>query len=182
MLRPREQVASCQAIYLDDQMSAWTVTNNTVRDSLVGVLVGGGRRNLIVNNTFVRCGTMVYLNFQGTNFDAPADNCSDVSPPLSTQCNTGAAEWMLSKAPAAAEWASRWPEMKTIRQDHLGYPYGTKIVGNTYCGAQFFISGPNDMDADKARTGFVEVSGNVNTTCPPSAPSQTMVEDFDSTK
>lgn len=149
-------------------MSAWLVTNNTVRDSTVGVLIGGGRDNLVVDNTFVRCGTMVYLNAQGTTFDSAVDNCSDVSAPLTTQCNTGAAEWMLTKAPAAAEWASRWPELITIRQDHLGYPYGTKITGNTYCGAEFFISGLDDMDAAKARMVFVEVSGNAKTTCPPS--------------
>ena len=112
---------------------------------------------------------MVYLNAQGTNFDNPSDNCSDVRAPLSTQCNTGAAEWMLTKAPAADEWASRWPAMKAIRQHHLGYPYGTKIMGNTFCGAQFFISGPDGMNAAKARTVFVEVDGNQNVTCPPAA-------------
>ena len=145
-------------------MSAWLITNNTIRDSEVGVLVGGGRRNLVVNNTFERVGTMVYLNAQGTNFDNPSDNCSDVSPPLSTQCNTGAAEWMLTKAPARHEWASRWPEMRRIRQEHLGYPYGTQIKGNSYCATPLFISGPDEMDAAKARTVFVEVDGNIKTT------------------
>eukprot|EP00966_Prymnesium_polylepis_P331329 7386888-Prymnesium_polylepis.3 len=107
---------------------------------------------------------MVYLNAQGTNFDNPSDNCSDVSPPLSTQCNTGAAEWMLTKAPARQEWASRWPEMSTIRKEHLGYPYGTQIKGNYYCATPLFISGPDEMDAAKARTVFVEVDGNIKTT------------------
>ena len=128
------------------------------------MLVGGGRRNLVENNSFVRVGTMVYLNAQGTNFDRPADFCDDVSPPLSTQCNTGAAEWMLTRAAAADAWAARWPEMTTLRRDRLGYPYGTRIVGNTYCATPEFIGGPDGMCADKARKVFVEVSGNLETT------------------
>ena len=158
------QVASSQAVYLDDQMSGWLVVNNTIRDSQVGILIGGGRRNIVVNNSFVRVGTMVYLNAQGTNFDRPSDFCSDVSPPLSTQCNTGAAEWMLTKAPAAAEWAARWPEITTIKSDQLGYPFGTQIKGNTFCATPDFIDGPNGMNADKARAVFVEVDGNIETT------------------
>ena len=158
------QDASSQAVYLDDQMSGWLVTNNTITDSEVGVLVGGGRRNRIVNNSFVRVGTMIYLNAQGTDFDKPSDDCDDVSPPLATQCNTGAAEWMLTKAAAAKEWAARWPEMTRLRRERLGYPFGTQVVGNTYCATPELIGGPDGMDAAKARTVFVEVAGNVETT------------------
>ena len=44
------QVASNQAVYLDDQMSAWSVENNTFIDCQIGVFNGGGRRNLFRNN------------------------------------------------------------------------------------------------------------------------------------
>ena len=45
----------------------------------------------------------------------------------------GAAEWMLTQAPAAAEWAKSWPEMKSIRSDYLGYPAHTELLDSTYC-------------------------------------------------
>ena len=41
-------------IHFDDQMSGHTVRDNTFVDSWVGIMLGGGRRTIIVNNTFER--------------------------------------------------------------------------------------------------------------------------------
>ena len=49
---------------LDDQMSAWTVTDNHFTDCHVCSFIGGGRRNVVANNRFVRCGTVQYFNNQ----------------------------------------------------------------------------------------------------------------------
>ena len=51
-------------LYLDDQMSAWTVTDNHFTDCHVCSFIGGGRRNVVANNRFVRCGTVQYFNNQ----------------------------------------------------------------------------------------------------------------------
>ena len=40
------QVASNQAVYLDDQMSGWVVENNSFIDCQIAMFVGGGRSNL----------------------------------------------------------------------------------------------------------------------------------------
>ena len=39
--------SAVMGVYLDDQMSGWEVTNNTFRDVVQGILVGGGRHNTI---------------------------------------------------------------------------------------------------------------------------------------
>ena len=118
------QQASVQALYLDDQMSAWTVTDNHFTDCHVCSFIGGGRRNVVANNRFVRCGTVQYFNNQGMagQFDHGTVNCSDVAPPFNTTCNTGAARWMATRSPAAAEWARRWPEMLRIDEEYPGTP------------------------------------------------------------
>ena len=59
------QIASNQAIYFDDQMSDWLVTNNTFVECQVGTFTGGGRRNIITGNTYINVGTVHYLNNQG---------------------------------------------------------------------------------------------------------------------
>jgi hypothetical protein len=69
-------------------------------------------------------------------FDNPTVNCSERKPPFQTTCSTGAEEWMLSQAPAAAEWAKAWPEMKSIRSDYLGYPAHTELSDSVYCCAE----------------------------------------------
>ena len=66
--------------------------------------------------------------------------------------------------PTGQQWAARWPELTRLKREHLGYPFGTQIVGNTYCATPELIGGPDGMDAAKARTVFVEVERNVETT------------------
>ena len=129
------QVASNQAVYLDDQMSGWVVENNTFVDCQIGLFVGGGRRNLLRGNRCTRCGTVFYLNNQGMygQSDNPTVNCTKVAPPFQTTCSTGAAEWMSASAPAAADWRRAWPEMTSIRDDYLGYPAHTELSGSAYC-------------------------------------------------
>jgi hypothetical protein len=53
---------SVQAMYLDDQMSGWTVVNNTVIDAQMGLMVGGGRDNIVQGNRFVGCDVAIHVD------------------------------------------------------------------------------------------------------------------------
>ena len=67
---------------------------------------------------------------------------------------------MLGNASAGAQWAARFPELKTIRSDRLGLPAYNRIASNEYCNTSTFI------DADKNATdkwGTV-VENNTNVT------------------
>ena len=151
------QQASVQAIYLDDQQSGWTVTSNSFIDCTVCSFIGGGRRNIISDNRFVRCGTVQYLNNQGitdpSENGAGMINCSQVAAPFTTTCSTGAATWMATKGRAAAAWAERWPEMRQIMEDYPGRPAYNMIVNNTYC---------RNLSAPVHEI----ISSNVNPSCP----------------
>lgn len=153
------QIASNQAAYFDDQMSAWLITGNTFIDCQVGTFTGGGRRNLVIGNRYVRVGTVHYLNNQGMTFDKSTINCTDVSPPFDTQCNTGGVEWMTTEAPAAKEYLARWPEMGRIQNDYPGWPAYTQIVNNSYCKCPEF----SNQGDDEFKAWKVTVSGNVET-------------------
>ena len=74
------QIASNQAIYFDDQMSDWLVTGNTFVECQVGTFTGGGRRNLITNNTYINCGTVHYLNNQVGRFTPLPNGCTKTGP------------------------------------------------------------------------------------------------------
>eukprot|EP01052_Picozoa_sp_SAG31_P073741 SAG31_NODE_32796_length_351_cov_1.115079_1_plen_58_part_01 len=56
------EVASSAAIYFDDQLSGNRVYNNSFIDVNLGVLLGGGRHNLVANNTFRGCDRAVSLD------------------------------------------------------------------------------------------------------------------------
>ena len=51
----------------------------------------------------------------------------------------GGAEWMVTKAPGAAEWREKFPEVGNISADRLGQPAHNTIVGNSYCKCKEFI-------------------------------------------
>ena len=160
------QIASNQAVYLDDQMSAWVVENNSFVDCQIAMFVGGGRRNLFLNNQCERCGTVFYINNQGMfgNFDNPTVNCTTISPPFETTCSTGAAEWMTTHAPASEVWVTTWPEMRSIRSDYLGYPAHTELINSTYCCAKDadiceLLSSNTDME--QVESWKVNIEGNV---------------------
>ena len=151
------QQASVQAVYLDDQQSGWTVTDNTFTDCTVCSFIGGGRRNIITGNRFVRCGTVQYLNNQGVS--DPSENgagmihCTEVAAPFTTTCSTGAATWMATKGPAAVTWARRWPEMTQIMEDNPGRPAHNIVANNTFC--RNFSAPVHEF-----------ISSNVNPSCP----------------
>ena len=65
MCGPRLGYPSVQAIYLDDQLSGWTVVNNTFIDCQKGVFVGGGRNTWVAGNRFFNCDTAVHLDNRG---------------------------------------------------------------------------------------------------------------------
>jgi hypothetical protein len=56
---------SVQAMYLDDQMSGWTVVNNTVIDAQMGLMVGGGRDNIVQGNRFAGCDVAIHVDDRG---------------------------------------------------------------------------------------------------------------------
>ena len=160
------QVASNQAVYLDDQMSGWVVENNSFIDCQIAMFVGGGRSNSFLNNQCTRCGTVFYLNNQGMfgEFDNPTVNCTDLRPPFVTTCSTGAAEWMITQSPAADVWATTWPEMQTIRSDYLGYPAHTQLINSTYCcsnDADICEMLSSNTDISQAESWQVKFEGNV---------------------
>jgi hypothetical protein len=50
------------SVYLDDQMSGWTIEGTTIDGAANGLLLGGGRRNRVRNNRFANVATAIVLD------------------------------------------------------------------------------------------------------------------------
>ena len=137
------QTAGVSAIYLDDEMSGWNLTNNTFVNCQTATVIGGGRRNIVANNRYERCDLAVHMDNRGMGGQQPdhVPNCTTVCEPLRSgcTCNWGAAKWMVTQSKAAAQWLARFPFMASIRTDRLGQPAYNAVVGNTYCECGRFI-------------------------------------------
>ena len=59
---------SVQAVYLDDQLSGTIVTGNRFENCMTGVVLGGGRDNVVTSNHFVNNDLAVHLDNRGMNW------------------------------------------------------------------------------------------------------------------
>jgi hypothetical protein len=154
------QTASVQAIYLDDQMSGWSIFENSFLNCQIGSFIGGGRRNVVRDNYYELCDTAQHLDNRGMNWENSATNCTTIGQPFSNTCNTGAAIWMITQSPAAKTWASRFPYLSNIEKDRLCMPAYNNISNNKYCKCGKFL----DVSEDDANSWGTYVSENINVT------------------
>ena len=59
---------SVQAVYLDDQLSGTIVTGNRFENCMTGVVLGGGRDNVVTFNHFENNDLAVHLDNRGMNW------------------------------------------------------------------------------------------------------------------
>jgi len=111
-----------QAIYLDDQMSGWGIESNGIYNSSVGILVGGGRRNILTKNTFKGNGLPVYFDNRGMNWQ-------------NAMCIPGGLlEDRLEAVDYTSKvWSAAYPELVNIMNDHPCVPVYNVFQGNSYC-------------------------------------------------
>lgn len=145
-----------------DQMSGWTVTNNSFVDCQVGSFIGGGRDNVVTGNYYERCDTAQHFDNRGMNWQKSCCACDGACEPLSAgcQCDTAGAAWMLHNSSAAAVWARRFPEMAAVGTDRQCQPAHNTISHNTYCKCgQFLDAKASDVAAwGSTATDNVEVT------------------------
>jgi hypothetical protein len=104
-------------IYLDDQLSGITVRGNWVDRAELGLLIGGGRHNLVADNIISRCRQGISADARGTTWGR-----EKLLPTLFER---------LSRIPVDREpWKSRYPMLAGLREDRPEEPVGTRIVSN----------------------------------------------------
>jgi hypothetical protein len=108
-----------QAIYMDDEQSSYTIVDNIFTDVDVGVLIGGGRRHTVTNNTFRSCGTAcIHVDNRGVSTwlpqfpQAPYDILSqfpqtpyDIHAPYDILFLPQFPQFPMTSCPAGMNWA-----------------------------------------------------------------------------
>jgi hypothetical protein len=123
---------SVQAIYFDDQISGFTVFNNTFIDCYAGVFIGGGRRHIVTQNDFQDCSTCVHVDDRGLTWQK--DSCKP----------GGSFEQQLQSVNyQQPPWSIRYPELINIMKDHPCVPVYNDIENNTYTNSTKFFDVPD---------------------------------------
>ena len=116
-----------QAVYLDDFTSGVTVFGNVCYRAKRGVLVGGGRDNLVANNILVDCTPAVHVDARGMTWAKGSFDGTD--GPLFTRLAA-----MPYREPP---WSERYPELLGYPGETPAVPTGNRIVRNVYSGGRW---------------------------------------------
>jgi len=109
-----------QAVYLDDCACGTCVYGNVIARCKRGVLLGGGRDNVIENNVFVDCAVGVYIDARGTNW------MGDYFNGKNKQFANELAEVNYKQQP----YSVRYPELVTYMEDEPSKAKGNRVVRN----------------------------------------------------
>ena len=108
------------AVYLDDCASGSIITGNVIREAHRGVMIGGGRDNLIAGNKFLGCDMAVHFDARGLGW---AHTWFDGTDPTLFD--------HLRAMPYQQEpWRSRYPQLLTLTSDDPAVPKGNVIRDN----------------------------------------------------
>ena len=123
-------------VYLDDEVSGYTITNNYFEDVSRALLLGGGRDNLFANNVINGTTSNVAISFDNRGEGWAKGECT---PP------DGELIHFLARVPYTGPvWAAAFPSLARILSDSPCSPRHNAIVGNTYCNlAHGFINQDN---------------------------------------
>jgi hypothetical protein len=116
------------AVYLDDMISGFTITNNVFINISRALLLGGGQDTVFAGNTITGVANSNAVDFdnRGQGWDSAA--CS-TNPP-------GEMVLFLNRVPynTSAVWISRFPRLATILVGGLQcMPRFNTIADNAYC-------------------------------------------------
>lgn len=118
------------AVYLDDCASGTIIRGNVIERAHRGVMIGGGRDNLILGNRFVDCDIAIHLDARGRGwakfwFDGRDNTLFD----------------RLEAMPYRQEpWRSRYPQLLTLTRDEPSMPKGNVVDGNWVWGPGKFVA------------------------------------------
>ena len=130
-------------------MSGYTIYNNTFADVQTGIMLGGGRRNSVKFNHFEKCTkTAIEFDNRGHNYAGPFDKTGDwptILGALDDPCcprkrQTGGTAEPPPPPPAECcpgvrkkePWATRYPDLAFVLEDHPGWPAYNEVMFNTY--------------------------------------------------
>jgi len=130
-------------IYLDDLFSGMTIYGNIFCSVDYGVLIGGGRDNIVQNNIFVGCPSgAVYADQRGLEWDAYLI------------ANTNSSLWtkLYAMPYQTPPWSIEYPPLVSIATNNPGASLGNVIQSNIcYSNAAWFFS----FDYSQTNMAFV---------------------------
>ena len=111
------------AIYLDDFMSGYYFNNITIKDTDMGIVVGGGRDNIIQNFTFINVDYPIHFDKRGMNWGHKG--CKVPNGILPNE--------LVQYPYKSGIWSRRYPELVHLLDDRPCTPVNNHISNIKFC-------------------------------------------------
>ncbi len=140
-------------VYLDDMASGIRVEGNIFFRCNSGMLVGGGRDNLIAHNVFIDSKLGIRFDQRGVGWMSRS-----LKDPRTSTLHRRLRAVPIDKEP----WRSRYPSLRRYLSDRFGHPVGSKVLGNLFYGTLLgTIADPKTVEVHgnqvkKGRPGILE--------------------------
>ncbi len=118
-----DKVFGANAIYLDDQASGITVRGNLIIGAKRGIFIGGGRDNILADNTMVDCAEGVFFDARGL---------VEKQRHGARGANQRYMERMQKVPVHGSEYRARYPGLAALDQDEPGAPKGNLAERNLF--------------------------------------------------
>ncbi len=134
-----------QGVYLDDCASGTTIERNIFVRAGRGMMIGGGRDNIVMGNAFVECQPSIHLDGRGIGWASFWFNGKD--------------QTLLKRLAAVGHdrppYSRRYPELVCLLDDQPAFPKGNRITNNLSVDSRWLdlLDGLTEND--------VELRGNV---------------------
>lgn len=136
-------------IYLDDCSSGVIVEGNVIyRVPLCGVMIGGGRDNIIQNNIFVECIPALHIDARWDSY------CWDVME-----------ERLEAMNPKEPPYSVRYPEILSLFQGDRRKPVNNKFIRNIICYQRDDFCGISNMASEKEKSAIYNLAPFDPETC-----------------
>ena len=141
------------AVYLDDMASGIDCEGNCIRNVPRAFKIGGGRDDIVRNNTIANTGTWLAADNRGLNWGRPWVQSG------------GTLSNRLSATPYKDSiWSAAYPGLVPILDDDPGCPKGNVVTGNILVNAGKANIAPEVKRYGIIENNIVSASANTNTT------------------
>ena len=130
--KPELGYPALNCVYYDDELSGQTLVNNTFRNCYAGLLLGGGRDNQIIGNTFINM-TSYAITFDARGLGWQKDFCfyNKSDPSASGELVTD----LFARHYNVPPYSTAYPTLPGLLSDRPCTPVGNVISGNSFCNA-----------------------------------------------
>lgn len=138
-------VMTVSGVYLDDQMSGWVIEGNEFNNVQRGILVGGGRNNEVVSNTFSEVDEAISLDNRGLTWQT--DWCKE-----GDMFDLDLQTFDYLEDP----WLTAYPDLWGIFENKPCTPFHNTVADNAF----FCVEGFSGADAYTNIYGDATVDGD----------------------